>query len=515
MTRRPTASIIASAVLVGAVTVLVTIVAVFLAYNANSGLPFVPTYDVKAQLPSGANLVVGNEVRVGGFRVGLVEEIEPATVVEDGQRKTVAVVSMKLDKIVEPLPADSQVSVRPRSVLGLKYIELVPGESTRTLPAGATIALERGDQPPVEFDDVFSTFDADTRDNARFATEGFGDAFAGRGQSLNRTLEAFNPLFTHLTPVMRVLSDPDTELDEFFRQIGRASAQVAPIARVQAELFTNMADTFEAFSRNPRALQATIEKAPDALQAGIESFPVQRPFLTDFADLSRRLRPAVQELPRSVPAIVDAFEVGQPVLRRSVSLNEQTEEVFETLDNLAAQPTTQLALDEIKDLTTVTTPLLDYVTPYQTVCNYTNYFFYGLGNVFAKGVAGGTAFNSLLNSTNRTQDNRPSDFPADRPADVPVEQDSQVVTDPTGEPLTKNLTQPYPPAIDAQGNADCQAGQWGYIEQWGDGRYGPTEDGGGSVVMNPNTPGNAGPTFTGSANLGAVEADIHEPERKP
>ena len=75
MSRRPTASIVASPVLIGAVTLLVTIVAVFLAYNANTGLPFVPTYDVKAELPSGGKLVKGNEVRVGGFRVGLVEDI--------------------------------------------------------------------------------------------------------------------------------------------------------------------------------------------------------------------------------------------------------------------------------------------------------------------------------------------------------------------------------------------------------------------------------------------------------
>ena len=46
-----------SPVLVGAVTLLVAIVAVFLSYNANAGLPFVPTYDLKAELPNAANLV--------------------------------------------------------------------------------------------------------------------------------------------------------------------------------------------------------------------------------------------------------------------------------------------------------------------------------------------------------------------------------------------------------------------------------------------------------------------------
>ena len=44
-------SLAASPTLVGAVTVLVVVVAVFLAYQANQGLPFVPTYQLSAQLP--------------------------------------------------------------------------------------------------------------------------------------------------------------------------------------------------------------------------------------------------------------------------------------------------------------------------------------------------------------------------------------------------------------------------------------------------------------------------------
>src|SRR5262249_2405732 len=59
-----------SPVLVGAVTVLVIIVAVFLAYNANNGLPFVSTYDLKARVPNADALVKANEVRIGGARVG-------------------------------------------------------------------------------------------------------------------------------------------------------------------------------------------------------------------------------------------------------------------------------------------------------------------------------------------------------------------------------------------------------------------------------------------------------------
>ena len=64
------------------------------------------------------------------------------------------------------------------------------------------------------------------------------------------------------------------------------------------------------------------------METAIESFRDQRPFLAEFASLSRELRPAAQELPRSLPDLNDALVVGQPVLRRSVDLNEKTEDVF-------------------------------------------------------------------------------------------------------------------------------------------------------------------------------------------
>jgi len=67
---RRKSSIAANPVLIGAVTTLVLVVLVFLAYNANNGLPFVPSYDIKVEVPNAAGLVKGNEVRVGGTRVG-------------------------------------------------------------------------------------------------------------------------------------------------------------------------------------------------------------------------------------------------------------------------------------------------------------------------------------------------------------------------------------------------------------------------------------------------------------
>ena len=94
--RRGSASIAANPVLIGAATTLVIIVAVFLAYNANSGLPFVPTYELKTQVPNAAQLVEGNDVRIGGTRVGAVTDITPVTA-KDGSVS--ALLTLKLETV--------------------------------------------------------------------------------------------------------------------------------------------------------------------------------------------------------------------------------------------------------------------------------------------------------------------------------------------------------------------------------------------------------------------------------
>ena len=514
--RRGQANLTASPVLIGAVTVLVTIIAVFIAYNANSGLPFVPTYDVKAVLPSGAKLLKGNEVRVGGFRVGVVDEITPKTVEVGGERRSVAEISMKLDKVVEPLSKDSTVSVRPRSALGLKYVELNPGDSEATLARGDTIPLGRTSEP-LELEDVLSTFDPDMRTDARAATQGFGDAFAGRGESINDAIRALNPLFTHLTPVMQNLADPDTELDQFFLQIGRASAQAAPVAEIQAELFTNMADTFAAFSSDPEALQLTIEKQPPTLDTAIRSFRVQRPFLADFTDLSRRLRPAAQELPRSLPAVNRALRVGTPILPRTVELNERLRSATGELEDLFENPNTLLSLRDLDTALTVTRPAAEFIAPYQTVCNYFVYFAHPLGEHQSQlGMdKSGTVQAQGAKNVNADQPNNYGTIQSSRNVDIPPGMDARGAKapldgsmGPPGQPIHRLQAPLYNPAIDAQGNADCQRGQEGYPNGplATGARYGPgllsdkTPAGGNAPITDPDYPILSGGTFESIEN---------------
>ena len=159
---------------------------------------------------------------------------------------------MKLDKEIEPLPADSTLFVRPRSSLGLKYIEISPGSGRAGFKPGATIPVRQARPEVVELDDLFAMFDDKTRVGSQNALEGYGGGLAGRGQDINTAIGAFVPLLRNLEPVARNLSDPDTRLDRFFRSLGRAAEEVAPVAEEQAELFVNLDITFTALARRLR-----------------------------------------------------------------------------------------------------------------------------------------------------------------------------------------------------------------------------------------------------------------------
>ena len=492
MSRRPASSIVASPLLVGAVTLIVVCVSVLLAVQANSGLPFVPTYNLKAELPGGSNLIVGNEVRWGGYQIGIIDDIRPG-VRERGATRSIAVVSMKLDKAVEPLATDTIVRVRPRSALGLKYIDIKPGRGQESFPAGATVPLENSVKP-IELDEYFGLFDREFRNNQQRVLEGYGNAFAGRGISINQAIDDLVPFLTHLEPVMAALNDPTTGLARFWRESRDFARQVAPVADTYAQLFVDMADTFEALTLNPERLRQTIERSAPTLEQGIRSFPIQRPFLADTEELMRRLGPVADEMRVSLPPTARALRVGAPVLLRVPTLYRETENVFRALDDLASNPSTLLALQNLDDLLDTATPLVEHVAPYQTVCNYWNYYWNALGEHASENVPGGTAQRVLLLSDNRTQDNRWSSTEADRPGDIPRGQPI-TATDPAGEPLVAVHSGGYSPAVDAQGRADCRIGQTGYLNGPAvpNGRYPPSEDptqGGGShVVRTTDVPG--------------------------
>jgi virulence factor Mce-like protein len=455
-----------SPVLVGALTVLVVIVAVFLSYNANKGLPFVPTYDLGAQLPNASQLVEGNEVRIGGFRVGVVDTITPK---RRPNGSTYAVIHMKLQTDVKPLPDDSTLIVRSRSALGLKYVEITPGNSGEGFEAGDTIPLRNATPEPVEIDQVLNTFDLRTRIGIRRSLTGFGNGLAGRGRDLNEAIALLPPLLTNLQPVALNLADPRTKLDRFFPALERAARIVAPVADVQAALFENLDTTFTALSQVARPfIQETITKSPPTLEQATRELPVQRAFLANATALSAELRPGVRVLPSTLPTLADALEFGQVTLARTPALNSRLAKTFVALENFATDPAVPLGLDRLNDTVKSLKPTLAFITPAQTVCNYATLWFRNVSSVLSEGDSHGTWQRFIIVPTPQgpNSESGPSSEPANGPSDA--------------NHLHAN---PYPnSAAPGQSPRECEGGNEPYVV-------------GRTLVGNP--PGNQGTTTSG------------------
>lgn len=451
--RRGQAALTASPVLVGAVTVLVTIVAVFLSYNANSGLPFVPTYDLKANLPNAAQLVKGFEVRIGGARVGFLSKIEPK---KRADGSAYAQVTMKLDKSIEPIPADSTLLVRPRSSLGLKYIELTPGDGRAGLAAGSVMRVRQARPAVVELDDLFSMFDEKTRVGSRNALDGYGGGFAGRGQDINTAIEALVPLLADLEPVARNLSDPDTRLDRFFASLARAAAEVAPVAEDQASLFVNLDTSFTALAGIARPfLQETITESPLSEQVAIRDFPLQRPFIRNNTAFFRELRPGVAVLPHAAPILADAFEAGTEVLPKTVQMNEDLADVFEALADFSDDPLVRQGIRQLTRLSSSLRPTLHFLTPTQTTCNYVTIFLRNVDSLLSEGDANGNYQRFLVVSAPtdpRTFELGPNNEggPSEAPANGPGRHNHLHVN-------------PYPTTAAPGQTAECEGGNERYV----------------------------------------------------
>jgi ABC-type transporter Mla subunit MlaD len=339
-----------------------------LAYNANNGLPFVPSYKLSVRVPNANTLVPGNDARIGGVRVGIVESVEP---VQEEDGSVYAKVDLKLDRDAKPLPKDSTVVVRSRSALGLKYLEINKGTSNEGYPEGSIVPLGEARPHPVEIDQFFNMFDEETREAAQENLVIFGNGLAGRGPDLNRAFGELRPVVERLEPVARNLASPKTGVGRLFRALSDTAAEVAPVAETQAQMFVSLETTFGAFAAVARPfLQESISEAPPTFDTLIRTGPPIRSFLGHSAALFADLRPGIAALSESSPTVAAAFETGADVLPGAPAMNRQLAPTARALERFARNPGVQGGIRRSTQLFNFLNPAVRFIAPAQTVCNY-------------------------------------------------------------------------------------------------------------------------------------------------
>ena len=242
-----------------------------------------------------------------------------------------------------------------------------------------------------------------------------------------------------------------------------------------------------------------------------DSLRIQRPFLNDTADFSHELRFATADLRAALPDINPALETGTPVLRRTVAMNQALRGALTAARDLIRAPGTNTALRGLLATVVTLNPQLKFLGPYQTVCDYWNYFWTAAAEHFSEGDPTGSAQRALLNST-AGQLNGLGNAGAYEAVNGEGYNSLTPIQQSRGDNEVHHGSA-YSAAITNSGAADCESGQEGYMKgplavfaPARDLEGGPTQ-----VVADSHIPGAQGPTYAGRSRVPAGETFTREP----
>lgn len=221
-------------------------------------LPGVGAYEVTVPVQDAAGLSPGSDVMIAGALAGRVESISLG--------QGAALVLVGIDAEHAPLHTDAVVSVRPKSLLGERYLALDPGQAPGTLPSGATLPATQVTQS-TDLQDVINSFDAPTRAKLQTLIVELGGGVAGRGTELNGALVSGRHDLSDLRGIAATLASRDAELRQAIANLDSVTQELAQSDRRQqlGSLITNL----EALLANLADQEAQLQQALSQTNAAL------------------------------------------------------------------------------------------------------------------------------------------------------------------------------------------------------------------------------------------------------
>lgn len=334
-TRSTALTLWTSPVLIGTLTVAILSLAVYLSYIAENGLPFLHTYEVNVQVANADELNKNADVRIGGARVGQILTVTPEPA-DASSPQPFAQLRLQLESSLEPLPSDTRYRIRLASVLGGKYLELLPGRARGAgVPDGGTLTLSH-ELPFVDLDTALGVFGPKISGPLRLAIAGFADAVAGRGGQLNDALSSLARLLPPAEDVLAVLADPANRLGQLISGAAQTTSALASVAPTTTALLNDSATTFGALDRP--SLGSTIDQLPGTESLGTAVLSRSQPVLAEAAQLVSELRPPAGLLPLAAQRLDAIVRAGTPVFVPVPKLASELENSLGAVEVLASDP---------------------------------------------------------------------------------------------------------------------------------------------------------------------------------
>ncbi len=337
-----------------------TLVFVAIGYNAPNSIPGRGYYNLEAEFADADNIAPHAQVRLGGKIVGQV--LKPR--VENGK----AIVDLQIDPKYKPLKSDTKVEVRPRSAVGVRYIDIV--QSATGTP------LQEGDRIPASnttatraLDEVLGTFDPETRVKTQQFLREFGTGFIARGEDLNDTIGAAPEFLDSTDSVLGAVANRTDAAGNLVRGGAIAATSADPVKEEIRAGFAPEAQALRPFSDSGDELKSTLDKAPPALNTLTTRLPTVNRFVTELEGFANRVRPVLDAGPGAFRQTSALLREARPGLRDAdTTLRRANAAVVPTLQFL---DTTRPVLPQLENTLNNAKPIVERLGAYG--CDFINW----------------------------------------------------------------------------------------------------------------------------------------------
>jgi phospholipid/cholesterol/gamma-HCH transport system substrate-binding protein len=247
-------------------------------------------YEIKVPFNEATQLAEQSDVRISGVNVGKVQNIALAP---NGRQ---ALATVDIDDKYAPLPTSTRAILRTKTLLGETYIELTPGDSSGPEMADGGTVPEANVAESVQLDEIFRTFDPETRAAFQSWMQEAAVAINGQGQGLSYALGELEPTFTDFDKLFRVLDTQRVAVGQLFRNGATTFEALRGREGELADLIQSSNAVFQTTAQRDRDIEALFRAFPTFQDESRLTLNRLKAFAVNADPLMRQLVPAAKQL---------------------------------------------------------------------------------------------------------------------------------------------------------------------------------------------------------------------------
>ncbi len=280
-------------------------------------------YTVYAPFSNAAAVTAGQgqTVDIAGVEVGTVGGVS----LENGH----AVVKMNIFEKYKPIYRNATVLLRPRTPLKDMYLELDPGtKDAGAVPPGGSLP-PGSTNPTVDFSEILSSLDSDTRNYLLLLLAGGAQAFRDRGNTselpspaavkdLQGVFKRFAPLNRDTAKFTRLLALRQQNIRSAIHGLEQVTTSLGSVEGQLTSLINSSNTNFRAISSQSAQLEDALTLLPSTLQQSTVTFDKLRAFGQASASSASRLIPWAHALAPALIAARPLFRDTTPVIKNQL-----------------------------------------------------------------------------------------------------------------------------------------------------------------------------------------------------